>query len=699
MGKKASRKRRNEGSWSGHERPFSLLAKHVRQLTAMPVAFPGILTLLTLIVWARSFAVSMVGWDDTTYFFEDGRLGALGLDNLWKIVTEPFFSNYHPLTTLTLAFDRAVWGTWVPGFHITQLFFYVGGVVAVYFFLKNLLTIPVAAFWGASLYATHTVHVESVAWLASRKDVVCLFFYVLSLLAYTSYVRQGKRVTNTYVLSLIFGIAAMLSKGYAVVLPVVLLAYDLCFARRLRLKDIAEKLPFVVAAVGLSVMTVFAQGKGGALMDLEISWLERIGALGQVFAGYVARAFLPVNLSAIYVVDGSRLDSWQAAVGIALGMGALGGFLMFRRRVPTGAFSIALFALPLGPVMNVFMTLRTWMADRYLLLPTIGSVLVLTALGMWIHGRLKQLTLKYVWIIPATAVALVLFYAGLTVSRIGVWTNPVLLWSDTMRKQLYLAGTGPVTTRELKAALVQSLPESRVAIWLAQAYKRQGNTGEASDLLDWVRTLRKTVESDDEIHLARLDIEAGKYDSALSRLRSLAEGDSWLAPIALGWMGVAYENKGQPQAAWAAHLKALNLYQDQGRPGTPALLDLAGMAFRANQFDQAAQWYQKARKEGPTDPRAVFFLGVSQERMGRVEKAFRLYEETLELEGKAAPNIPFSFVDVHLQMGLAAKRLGLLQESATHFEEWLRRAPDDPRKAMVERQLADVQVRPRGKQG
>jgi tetratricopeptide (TPR) repeat protein len=548
----------------------------------------------------------------------------------------------------------------------------------------------------------HTAHVESVAWLASRKDVVCFFFYAFSMICYVHYAHEEKRIGKSYGLCLILGIAAMLSKGYAVVLPAVLLCYDLCFGRRvgrLGVMDLIDKIPFVAAAVTVSVVTVFAQGTGAALIDLKISWLERVAALGQVFSGYVGRALLPIHLSAMYIIDASTLVSWPSAAGVVLAGAAVTCFILLRRKRPIEAFGIALFVLPLGPVMNIFFTLRTWMADRYLLLPTLGSALLLTGFAMWIHDRIKKAKPSAGWVVPTIAAALVSIYGGLTVQRIDVWTDPVMLWSDTLRKQLCLPGSGPFSTKELQSAPVRLLPDSRPAMWLAEAYKYRGQKSEAADLIRWVGSMPHDEQFEDEITLARLDIDTGSYDKALIRLKPLAQGNTWLAPIALGWMGVAYENKGQPQAAWAAHLKALNLYQDQGRPGTPALLDLAGMAFRANQFDQAAQWYQKARKEGPTDPRAVFFLGVSQERMGRVEKAFRLYEETLELEGKAAPNIPFSFVDVHLQMGLAAKRLGLLQESATHFEEWLRRAPDDPRKAMVERQLADVQVRPRGKQG
>src|SRR5882672_2917265 len=148
---------------------------------------PAALALLTALVYLRSFAVPLHDSDDYVYFFRDARVEHPSLENVWRILTEPFFANFHPLTTLTFALDRAVWGTWVPGFHLTQLAFYIGGVVGLYFLFARLLGWRPGAFVAAAIFATHTIHVESVAWLASRKDVVCLFFYALALNAYVRY--------------------------------------------------------------------------------------------------------------------------------------------------------------------------------------------------------------------------------------------------------------------------------------------------------------------------------------------------------------------------------------------------------------------------------------------------------------------------------------------------------------------------------
>jgi len=671
----------------------ALLLNGREETTGRWWVLPATLAGLTLVVWARSFAVSLVGWDDTTYLFEDARLNPLSPSNIWGILTRPFFANYHPVTTLTYAFDRAVWDTWAPGFHMTQLAFYAGGVVMLYFLFKALLISPRAAFAAAALYAAHTAHVESVAWLASRKDVVCLFFYAGAILAYVRYKERRTCSWRLYATSVALAGAAMFSKGYAVVLPAVLFAYDLCFGERIGRREMVDKLPFALFAASTIILTVFAQDEASALVEPSISSWHRIWALLQILACYVGRSLFPVKLSAIYVIHEAWLNLWAGLLGAALGVGAVAGFIVLRRRLPAGAFGIALFVLPLGSVMNVFFTLRSWMADRYLFLPTIGSVLALTAAGVWLSGRPTIAPRFRRWAMTALAGGVVLLYAGLTVARIGVWTNPVLLWSDALRKQFDLGGSGPVTAHELAQGRAEMLPDPRAAVWLAQAYKRQRRSSEAEALLTWIRSLQQGIEADDEtreIDVARLEIEAGRYDDAVSRLRPLADGGTWLAPVALGWIGVAYERKGELEASRMAHHKALERYRQNGRPGTPAMLDLGGLAFRAHGFDEAAQWYRRACKEDPTDPRGTFFLGLSLEMTGQVEEAYRLYSQTLELEGRVRPDIPFSFADVHLQMGIAAEKLVRLKEAVRHFQEALRRLPDHPQQAGLRAKIENL---------
>src|SRR5947208_1398979 len=418
---------------------------------------PTVLVFLTALVYARSMAVPIHDWDDRVLFFRDARLEHLSADNLWRIFTEPFYASFHPLTTLTMAFDRLVWGTWVPGFHVTQLAFYAGGILGLYFLFLRVLGRRAEAFVAAAIYATHTIHVESVAWLASRKDVVCLFFYAFALLAYVQYAGSTNGRWRPYALCLLLTVAALLSKGYALILPVVFFAYDLCFSPRITLRHILDKAPFVALAAVATFLTIQAQESSSALVQASLTVGERVMRLAEVLARYGAHTLFPIRLSAFYPTGLEPAVVPIALLGALLALVLAAAFVVLRRRVPVAAFGIALFVLPLATVLNGVFTLSAWMADRWLFFPTIGSSLTIVALAASLYRKRERVkgviasraTGRRLAVMGALLIAL---YSTLTIARIGVWTSGIKLWSDTVRKQLHLGGSGPLTASELSRA-------------------------------------------------------------------------------------------------------------------------------------------------------------------------------------------------------------------------------------------------------
>ncbi|MHC4504612.1 MAG: tetratricopeptide repeat protein, partial [Planctomycetota bacterium] len=661
------------------ERIAGRLAERMGSLARTRWFFPVALVVLTVAVYARSVPLPLHYWDDTQYLFEDPRIDRLSLGGSWRILAEPFHANYHPLTTFTYAFDRAVWDVWLPGHHLTQIAFYAAGIVVLYFLFRALFSSGWAAFAAAAIYATHAIHVESVAWLASRKDVVCLVFYAASLLYYVRYAREGENSPKLYAAFTAFAVAAMFSKGYAAVLPAVFLAYDFCNARKLRLRHFVEKIPLFIVGAALTVAMILAQEKDATPVPVTLTLGYRLGSLGKVFALYVARTVLPVRLSAMYVIGSGSPGAHVAVAGAILLAGTVAGFFALRRRAPLAAFGIAVFLIQLSTVMSTFFTLRTWMADRYLLFPTIGSTLALVAGARWfvqsssvpIPARVRR---------PAAALAAacaVAVYSALSVARIGAWTNEITLWSDCLRKQNGLAGSGPVTVRELRTKGLRAIVDARPLIRLARAYERAGDRAESSAIMAAAGSFPRTAEMAGETEaLARGDIAAGRYDEAIAKLRPVAEGRAWRAPRAWTWIGVAHEKKGEPGKARAAHEKALGLYRESGRSGADALLALGRVAYQADDFEGAAERYRQARSEAPRgDPRPAFFLGRSLEESGRVKEAYRLYEEAAASEGRVPPNVVFGFADVYMQMGVAAEKLGRAGEAIRHLEKALELAP------------------------
>ncbi len=660
---------------------------------------PAALVLLTALVYARSLGVPIHDWDDHVYFFRDARLEHLSAANLWRILTQPFFSNFHPVTTLTFAFDRAVWGTRVAGFHVTQLALYAGGVLGLYFLFARILGRRAEAFVAAAIFATHTVHVESVAWLASRKDVICLLFYAFSLLAYVHYAGAMRVRWRPYAVSVALAGAAMLSKGYAVILPAVLFAYDLCFSGRITRRHLLDKIPFLALAAATTLLTVRAQDQESALIQLSLTAGERVLRLAEVLARYVGHALLPIHLSAIYTTGTVPVVRPVAILGMAIAAALLAGFVVMRRRLPAAAFGIALFVLPLATVMNVYYTLRIWMTDRYLLFPTIGSSLAVVALAESFYRKRKSAagTARARTIRRGIAVAATLaigLYSALTVARIGVWTSGVHLWSDILRHQLQLAGSGPLTLGELGVLATHPLADPGPLVGLKRAYESQGNGAEAAEIDSLLAAMGGRGDEHSQLKLAREDLAAGRFQDALRRLGPVAEGKTWFAPLAMFRIGVAQDRLGNVEASREAFHRALEMYREHSQPPTDAYFEVGTLEYLRGNFPKAAEWYRLALRESPHEASVAFHLGLALEQTGNIPEALQLYRRIVSGDLIIAPHTRFTMDDVILELGLATQRLGRREEAIGYFEQVLRRSPNHPKRAAIEAQIASLRAAP-----
>lgn len=659
---------------------------------------PLALLLLIATVYARSFAVPVHDWDDNIYFFRDLRVERLTAENLARIFTQPFFSNYHPITTLTIALDRAVWGAWTPGFHLTHLFFYAGGVLALYFLFARLLRRRAAAFVAAALYAAHAVHVESVAWLASRKDVVCLFFYAFALLAYARYAAEPRGRGRFYALSFAAAAAAMLSKGYAVILPALFVAYDLCFAPRIARRQLLDKIPFAALAAATAVLTVRAQDRQSGLVDLAITTGDRLLRLGEVFALYVGHTLLPIRLSAIYTTGLTPPKPLLSITGFLLAAAMVAAFLAWRRKRPVAAFGIALFLLPLATVMNFVYTLRIWMTDRYLLFPTIGSSLLLVAwVSSWAGSlgpaRAARETAPRARVALGWVAALVIvLYSALTVARTGVWTSGVRLWSDIVRRQLDLPGSGPVTSAVL-AGTDRRLADPGPLVALSRAYRTQGDAGEAGRIEALIDRGGEPGGEQSEMKLARLDLVAGRYDDALRRLRPVAAGRTWFAPLAMFRIGVAEEHLGHADASGQAYRRALRMYREWNQPATDAYFEVGTLEYLAGNFPKAAEWYRLASRESPLEADAAFHLGLSLQRSGRAPEAMAIYRRIEAGQLRFTPHSRMAMPDVYLQMATASETMGRNGDAVRYFGEVLRRNPQYPQRDAIRAEIAKLSAK------
>jgi len=668
-------------------------------LEASPWRGTALLLSFTWILWGRTIGFRLHYWDDFVYLFQDPRLEGLTRTHLRAILAKPFFANYHPITTLTFLLDRSLWGQWIPGYHLTHLLFYSVGVVLVYEFFCRVLGDRFWALFGAALYSTHTLHVEPVAWLACRKDVVCLAFYAAALLVYERYAGRRDRAMEAgeawpwrdYLLLAFFTALALGSKGYAAVLPFVFLARDLCSSPRLNRRQWLDKIPLFALAGGLALITVHAQDTSSALLkDMSalggLTAAGRIDVLLKIFSLYVGRSLLPLSLNANYLVgSGDWYPEWGAVLGLFLLVAILAGFFRLRRSSPAPAYALALFALPLATTMNTFFTLRLWMTDRYLLMPTIGSVLFFAWAGKTLQDRRPEP--RRANRVAAWAFMVLALYAGLTVARTRVWSSLIWLRSDTLRKNSdFLSGDGPVSAAEfVSKSSGHSSPRVLLDYIddLVVAYEKEGRQDEADAFRGILRGVGRGGRDQ-----ATAAMNAGRPQEAIPLLTAVVEKGEWGDEAAADELGDAYAKSGQPEKARQWYQQSFMLHKKRGLSGAAPLVNKMALEFKLKNYPQALETLRLLEKEAPGDPRGYIFEGRALEEMGRLEQAYPCYEKAEKLPDSAYAGTQLTPADLQRQMGSTAQKLGKTGEMRKHYARCLRLNPDDPQRAAIEKILA-----------
>jgi tetratricopeptide (TPR) repeat protein len=681
---------------------------------------PAALAAFTLLLWSRTAGLPLHYWDDSVYLFNDPRLNAPSLANIWAILTKPFFANYHPVTTYTFLWDRLIWKTWLPGFHFTHLWFYAGGVVLAYFFFLSIVRNRFWALLGAALFSSHALHVEPVAWLASRKDVVCLFFSTASLCLYVRYaqVRDGsigdsRKLWLGYLTMLVTFSLALGSKGYAAVLPLIFIAYDACCCGRFRWRLVFDKLPLFALALGLTIATILAQDETSALiknsdLTFQLGVLDRLALLLKIFCLYVGRSLLPVHLSATYLVSNEGwMPGWVALLGLLLLSALVYGFFMLRKASPALAMGFALFVLPLFTTLNTFFTLRIWMADRYTLFSTLGSTLVVAGLGAWLSERidrkngdrqlfrstgcpLQKSVESDIGACPhffvTAAALLVLIHSGLAFSRMGIWSSASLLHSDAIRRNFpILSGNGIVTAEEIKTKTEgRQVPSTLLELLerLSIALQHEGKTEQS----------RKVTELLEDFGYSGLgigvaELKRGNLDKAIDCFKAEITRGEWYAGKAAKLLGDTYSRKGQPEQARQWYQQSISFYQKQRQSPREARLGEGNLEFSLKNLPRALEIFQLMTQENPGDPLGPFCVGRILEAMGEMSEAYKQYEQVAAMPVASFKDRFLNLADVYQQMGVLAQKMNNYPAAIHHFEQYLLLNPDDPQRTEIEQTL------------
>lgn len=413
-------------------------------------------------------------------------------------------SNWHPVTWLSLMLDSQLFGVDPMGYHLVNVGLHALNTSLVFLVFSSMTGAVWRSAFVAACFALHPMHVESVAWIAERKDVLSTLFLMLTLLFYSSYVKQSKR--SRYVLSLAAFALGLMAKPMLVTLPVILLLLDFWPLERfkIRLFDNAgacnkqegtdrycslkplllEKLPFGLFAAASSIVTIYAQ-KSSISTITNVPLHMRVSNALWALVMYVEKMFLPFDLSILYPhVPVSLLTAGWAALLLC---GITFGVLKYMNRLPYLAVGWFWYLITLLPVLGIIQVGRQSMADRYSYIPLIG----LFAMASWGGAELCTKLPKLKNMVSVAAVSMLLFYAIITWFQLNYWRDNVTLISHSLEvteNNSFLHYTmGLIYARQGKPEL--AIKEYRESIRIdpenSEAYFSLGVCLEDSGRIDW----------------------------------------------------------------------------------------------------------------------------------------------------------------------------------------------------------------------
>jgi protein O-mannosyl-transferase len=394
------------------------------------------LAAITLAVFGQTIRYDFVNFDDDLYVYNTPAITA-GLT--LKGVTFAFISqharNWHPLTTISHMLDCQLYGLNAGWHHATNIFWHIIAALLLFQVLRQMTDALWKSAIVAALFAVHPLHVESVAWVSERKDVLSAVFFFLMLGAYVHYARSPSIMR--YLLVTVLFAGGLMAKSMLVTAPVVLVLLDYWPLNRIRgqqaavgrhlLELVVEKIPLFVLSSGACLITFVLQERAtGAIPLLPLLW--RLENAVVTYVTYIWQTLWPMRLAVFYPHPNNTLTIWQVILAIGFLLIATVAVIIFRRKRPyllTGWFWYIVMLLP---VIGLIQVGEQGHADRYTYLPNIGLFLV----AVWLAGDVLAVFRVRFRLGLATAIVIIVPLAGTAFIQTTYWHNSESLWTHAL---------------------------------------------------------------------------------------------------------------------------------------------------------------------------------------------------------------------------------------------------------------------------
>jgi len=616
-----------------------------------------LLVLAILVVYAQTLGHGFVFYDDDQYVYENLAVqSGISVKSVAWAFTTFYFANWHPLTWISYQMVNQLFGLNAGAEHALNVILHLGATLLLFLALARMTHQPWRCALVAGIFALHPLHVESVAWVSERKDVLSTFFQILTLWLYVRYSERPSIKTYSWV-AVVFALS-VLAKPMAVTFPFVLLLLDLWPLRRIELTSwrsnlnrlLLEKAPLIAMSVVASVLTFLAQRDFGAVRSLtQVPFSSRLANAAIAYLSYIGKAFWPEDLAVLYPLHPpSTLVAFASVVVLAAV--TVAAVVTFRGR-PYFLIGWLWYLGMLVPVIGLVQVGAQSMADRYTYLPLVGLSIAL----IWTVGESVK---SHAFARQAAVVVSILALVAMTATayqQAGYWKDSTTLF----RHALSVTTDNSIVRNNLAAVLQKEGRRDEAAVMYRQSL------ASAPDDIGPLNNLGAILAAD------------GKVDEAIALHRRVVGAHPDHADAQAN-LGRELMRLGQFDEALAHLNEALRLKPDlvEAHSGLAILLASRGS------FEEAKRHMEASLHLSPADAEGQNTLCYVERRLGHPDQAMAACNMALKIK----PDL----LEARFNLGAILASKGLTTEAAAEFSRVL---AVNPNHAPTRAAMAELQTR------
>jgi protein O-mannosyl-transferase len=662
---------------------------------------PLSIVVLTFVAFLPSLQNGFVNWDDEAVLLDNPNYRGLGWEQLRWMFTTFHMSVYRPIAWITMGIDYLIWGMEPFGYHLTSLFFHCANAVLFYFVALRLLRLAmsttdelklplgVAAGFAALFFALHPLRVEPVAWESGEDNLVAGFFFMLTLLCYL----RAAAITGTGLHrwvwmggAWILYALSILSKALTVPLPLALLVLDVYPLKRLKTDPrtwfqrearhlLWEKIPFLLFAVPVAIVAVFAKQSTGAVAPVaSIGWFPRLMQSFYGLAFYLQKTIAPWGLSPLYERpipfnpwDWPFLLSGVIVLAVSIGLGVV------RRFWPAGLAAWVYYAVILLPSLGVITYGPQLVGDRYSYFSCLSWALLAGAgvFHFWKRRAAGEMSALVFLLLNGLAGVLLIGLGVLTWKQTQIWHDSERLWRHALalddKSSFAHNNLGLVLAK--RDALEEAIDQFRRAVDVdpafVEAYTNLGNflaqRGFRDEAIVHLRHALQIEPTFVNAHntLGNILADIGALDEAIQHFRKALQTNPQSAMTHYN-LGRTLAKHGDAEEAIVQYRQSLEI--DPGDVDVHNNLGL--LLFSQGNIDQAILQFREAIRVNPNYAKAYFNLGKVDAQQDRLDEAIANFQKALQIQPGVA--------EIHENLARALARQGKRTEALQEYQEALR---------------------------